>query len=84
MSLNNDKDLGAGGMGSNHSAALAQAPRLSSGGIGYAAWRTNMEVHLQRIGAENIHSVAMLESKWLQMSARTAAWQQQSLDEAAA
>ena len=84
MSLNNDKDLGAGGMGSNHSAALAQAPRLSSGGIGYAAWRTNMEVHLQRIGAESIHSVAMQESKWLLMSSRAAAWKQEALDDALA
>ncbi len=65
-------------------ATLTQAPRLGNGGIGYAAWRMNMDVFLQRNGAENIHSVAMLENKWLDMSQRSATWQQEALDEAMA
>jgi transposase InsO family protein len=84
MSLNSDKDaMGAGGSSSS-SAMLAHAPRLGNGGLGYAAWRTNMDVYLLRNGAENIHSVSMLESKWMEMSRRSATWQQEALDEAMA
>jgi hypothetical protein len=84
MSLNSDKDAMGAGRSSSSSAMLAHAPRLGNGGLGYAAWRTNMDVYLLRNGAENIHSVSMLESKWMEMSRRSATWQQEALDEAMA
>ena len=58
MSFNSeDKGTGGAGGGGSNGAAGAHllqqaAPRLQSGGIGYAAWQTNMDVFLQRNGAE--------------------------------
>ena len=49
-------------MGSGASAGLVQsssalhaaAPRLGANGLGYASWRTAMDVHLGRTGAEAV------------------------------
>ena len=81
MSLNSDKEImGVGGItGGAH-----QAPRLAAGGIGYAAWRPNMDVFLQRNGAEGIHQKPLTEAKWLEMSRRSEAWNQEALDAALA
>ncbi|HXS18641.1 MAG TPA: hypothetical protein VN764_15695, partial [Polyangiaceae bacterium] len=63
---------------------LQQAPRLGTGGIGYAAWRPSMDVFLQRSGAEGIHRTPMAEAKWLDMSQRSEAWAAEALDAAMA
>ena len=63
---------------------LQQAPRLGTGGIGYASWRPNMDVFLQRNGAEGIHRTPMAEAKWLDMSRRSEMWAAEALDAAMA
>src|SRR3954471_18555621 len=82
MSANSEREVmaGNGAMGGG----LQQAPRLGTGGIGYAAWRPNMDVFLQRNGAEGIHRTPMAEAKWLDMSQRSEAWAAEALDAALA
>ena len=55
MSLNSDnkENMGSTTASGNNT---QQLPRLGEGGIGYAAWRPNADVALQRHnGAEGIH-----------------------------
>lgn len=59
----------------------AQAPRLSSGGVGYSAWRDNMHVYLQRAGAEGIHCKVMKEEAWVTMTRNVEEWAADELDE---
>ena len=82
MSLNSDKEVI--GMGSITGGGAQQAPRLGPGGIGYAAWRPNMDVFLQRNGAEGIHQKPMEEAKWIEMSSRSEAWAAEALETAMA
>ena len=63
---------------------LAQAPRLSSGGIGYSAWRDNMHVYLQRAGAEGIHCKVMKEVAWVTMTRSAEEWASDELASALA
>ena len=70
-------------MGSNANGAH-QAPRLASGGIGYSAWRPNMDVFLQRNGAEGIHQKPLDEAKWRDMSQRSEEWAAEALEAAMA
>ncbi len=58
MSLNSEDKMGGGGGSTLH----LQAPRLLSGGVGYAAWQSNMDVFLQRAGAEGTHRKPMAEA----------------------
>jgi hypothetical protein len=69
----NGEDKGTG-VGAGAAGLHLQAPRLQSGGIGYAAWRTNMDVFLQRAGAEGIHCNPLAEDAWKSMSTRVAEW----------
>ena len=48
--------------GTAHSSVHVAAPRLVGGGVGYAIWKPQMNVHLQRIGAEGIHTTVMLSN----------------------
>jgi transposase InsO family protein len=80
MSLNSEDKVGGGGSGALH----LQAPRLLSGGVGYAAWQSNMDVFLQRAGAEGIHRKPMAEADWLSMSCRVEEWAAESLSAALA
>ena len=50
----------------NGSAGSVQshAPLLASGGVGYATWKTRMDVYLQRAGAEAIHTTPMDIADW--------------------
>jgi hypothetical protein len=77
MSLRSEEMKGTGN-GSHGSGHLA-APRLQIGSVGYAAWRPQMDVHLQRTGAEDIHMTVLTELDWLDMSTRVAGWAKQSL-----
>jgi hypothetical protein len=63
---------------------LAQAPRLSSGGIGYSAWKDNMHVYLQRAGAEGIHCKVMKEVAWVTMTRSAEEWASDELASALA
>ena len=81
MSLNSeDKTGGTGGVGAQH----MQAPRLQSGGIGFAAWQANMDVFLQRAGAEGIHRKPMAEAVWTDMARRAEEWAEEALSAALA
>jgi hypothetical protein len=81
MSLNSeDKTGGTGGAGAQH----IQAPRLQSGGIGFAAWQANMDVFLQRAGAEGIHRKPMAEAVWTDMARRAEEWSEEALSAALA
>jgi hypothetical protein len=70
--------------GTTHNSAQVAAPRLVGGGVGYAMWKPQMNVHLQRIGAEGIHTTVMSELQWLDISARSAAWHNEQLTAALA
>jgi len=63
---------------------VIQVPRLALTGGGYAAWRPNMEVYLQRAGAEDIHKEPMDEQEWLTTSAQVREWARQADKEALA
>ena len=71
-------------MGAGDKLAQMQAPRLHNGGIGYAAWRDNMDVFLQRAGAEGIHRKVMTEAAWTEMSRRVEEWSAEAFDAAMA
>jgi transposase InsO family protein len=79
MSANYSEEKGAGA-----GAVLQQAPRLGSGGGGYAQWRPSMDVFLQRSGAEGVHTKEMTEARWRKLHGAVAAWAQQTLDAALA
>jgi transposase InsO family protein len=83
MSLNSE-DKGTGAMGAGDKLAHLQAPRLQSGGVGYAAWAANMDVFLQRAGAEGIHRKPMTEAAWVDMSRRVEEWAADALSAALA
>ena len=51
-------------------AQIVGGPGSVGGGVGYAMWKPQMNVHLQRIGAEGIHTTVMSELQWLDISAR--------------
>lgn len=63
---------------------LAQAPRLSSGGVGYGAYKESMHVHLQRAGAEGIHCKVMTEATWVTMTQNVEEWAEEELSSALA
>lgn len=83
MSLNCD-DKGAGGAGASDKLSHLQAPRLQSGGLGYAAWQANMDVFLQRAGAEGIHRKPLQEAAWVEMVRRVEEWSAEELNAALA
>ena len=66
----NGEDKGTG-VGAGAAGLHLQAPRLQSGGIGYAAWRTNMDVFLQRAGAEGIHRPTQVVHTFHHIDAQT-------------
>ena len=73
MSLNSEeKTSGSGGGGAGGVGHALQAPRLLPGG--YAAWRPNMDVFLQRAGAEGVHRKAMTSADWIARSDMVAKW----------
>jgi len=73
MSLNSEeRTSGSGGGGAGGVGHSLQAPRLLPGG--YAAWRPNMDVFLQRAGAEGIHRKPMLSADWIARSDMVVQW----------
>jgi len=49
-----------------------QAPKLRPGG--YAAWKPDMDVYLERIGADGVHKRAMTEDSWSKMALQVQSW----------
>jgi len=84
MSLNSDDKMAGGGSGGAGAAAAAhlQAPRLQTGGVGYATWKPSMDVYLQRTGADGIHRKPLSEAAWVAMVARDEAWKQEAFEAA--
>src|SRR4051812_42313529 len=60
-------------------AALAQGPRLRSGG-----WKVEFDVFLERFGAEGVHRKPMAEADWLSLAKRVQLWSDEALAEALA
>lgn len=81
MSLSSE---GTGAVGASDKLAHLhlQAPRLQDGGMGYAAWQANMDVFLQRAGAEGIHRKPLTEAAWLDMTRRVEEWSADALSAA--
>lgn len=71
-------------MGAGDKLAQMQAPRLSSGGLGYAAWRPSMDVFLQRAGAEGVHKKEATAEQWTTLSTKVSAWADEALADALA
>ncbi len=76
MSLNSEAH-GAAGAGAGALAGQAQGPRLRSGG--YAAWKVEMDVFLERHGAAGVHHSALTEEDWLTRSSRVQQWGDEAL-----
>ena len=81
MSLSSQEQVVGGGSSALH--LQAQAPRLQSGS-GYAAWRSNMDVFLQRAGAEGIHRKPLTEADWTTLSQRVEEWSADAFNAAVA
>lgn len=80
MSLNANEGA-VGGLGAH---APVAPPRLQNGGAGYASWQANMDVFLQRAGAEGIHRKPLSQVRWLEMAQRVDSWAEEALDAALA
>lgn len=81
MSLNaHSDDKGAGGSNAN---GATQAPKLRSGAH-YAVWRPDMEVYLERYGAQGVHTRAMAASQWSTLQSTVQAWDEEKLTAALA
>ena len=57
-----------------------QAPRLQYGN--YATWRPNMDVYLQRNGAEGIHKRKSTEKEWIDINDQVNGWADEALEAA--
>jgi transposase InsO family protein len=65
-------------------AAPAQAPRLRSAAGSYAAWKPDMEVYLERIGADGVHKRTMTDEGWNKMILQVQIWNDEALAQALA
>lgn len=65
------------------SSSGGSAPKLLSG-ANYAAWRPNMEVYMQRHGANGIYKKPLEKDEWLQDEKDVEAWEQHELGQARA
>jgi len=72
--------MGAGGA-TGHS---AQAPRLRSTAGSYAAWKPDMDVYLERVGADGVHKREMADESWRKMSLQVQSWSDEALAQALA
>jgi hypothetical protein len=60
----------------------AQAPRLAAGGVGFSTWQANMDVFLQRHGAEGVHRTVRTAAQVAEWRTFRAAWADEELAEA--
>jgi len=73
MSLNSDMDKNGTMSTSSVLSAGVVAPRLTAGSS-YSSWRPNMDVFLQRSGAEGIHTQATTKDEWITTSQLVVMW----------
>lgn len=90
MSLNayggDDKVGGHGAAGAAAVGALhaAQAPRLRSVAGSYAAWKPDMDVYLERVGADGVHKRTMTDDSWRKLALQVQSWSDEALAQALA
>ena len=73
-----DKGAGSAG-GAAAGLHTAQAPRLRSTAGSYAAWKPDMEVYLERIGADSVHKRAMTDDSWRRLALQVQSWSDEAL-----
>src|SRR4051794_19408417 len=78
------QETGTSGVAGGQSLLNVQGPRLSGTSVGYATWKPNMNVYLQRNGAEGIHSKPMTSERWSSMNTQAESWATDELDAAMA
>lgn len=83
MSLTSE-DRGAVGGAAGLAVAQLQAPRLQSGGVGYATWHPSMDAFLQRNGADSIHKKPLTQTEWVRRVRNVDSWAAAELDAACA
>ena len=59
-------------------------PLLRAGGVGYALWKPEMIVFLQRSGAETAHTRPITEVEWKNMNTQVGQWRSDELTDALA
>ncbi len=57
----------------------AQAPRLRSAAGSYAVWKPDMDVYLERIGADGVHKRSLTGANWMKMSLQVQSWSDEAL-----
>ena len=62
----------------NSGAGTAHAPKLRNG-ASYALWKSAMDIHLERSGAEGVHTRIMDANKWKTLQAKVKAWKEDKL-----
>ena len=66
------------GVDGNSGAGTAHAPKLRNG-ASYALWKSAMDIHLERSGAEGVHTRIMDANKWKTLQAKVKAWKENKL-----
>lgn len=90
MSLSDTYGSGGSGKGEmNNSGALGvvhglQAPRLRSTAGSYAAWKPDMDVYLERVGADGVHKRTMTDDSWRKLALQVQSWSDEALAQALA
>jgi hypothetical protein len=72
---------GAAAVGALHA---AQAPRLRSAAGSYAAWKPDMDVYLERVGADGVHKRTMTDESWRKLALQVQSWSDEALAQALA
>ena len=75
MSLNTHGDVGTGSGSGAAAGSQAAAPKLRIGA--YASWRADMNVWLQRYGADEVHVQEMDPAAWQRLVDTVAAWKRE-------
>ena len=81
MSLSNEESKAGGG--SAHSAASAPKLREASS-LAYAEWKPQMEIHLQRVGAQGVHRQAVTRDEWTADCEAVEQWEKEKFERARA
>lgn len=79
-----DDKTGVGVAGASGALSSAQAPRLRSTSGSYATWKPDMDVYLERIGAEGVHKRAMTHEAWRETALLVQRWSDEALVQALA
>jgi transposase InsO family protein len=74
-----DKGATSGGTAAAGALQSAQAPRLRSAAGSYAAWKPDMDVYLERIGADGVHKRTLTDANWTRLSLQVQSWSDEAL-----